>query len=306
MRKSAVIVLFLVMLGNLGAWAFANRPAGDRPWAGLINGVALSPYQADQSPIEGRHPGPDDIERVMATLEGHVKSVRSYSSLNGADLIPNAARRHGLSVTQGAWIQGIPEDEAEIASLVRLTRQNPNIRRVLVGNEAILRTDVTVPEQIANIQRVKRQVKVPVSTAEPWHVWLDHAELAAAVDYIAVHILPYWEGVPVDGAVDYAMFRYNELRQKYPDKHILIGEIGWPSDGPWRRGAEASQVNQANFLRSFFNVAARERLDYYIMEAFDQPWKRTLEGAAGAAWGMWDAMHRPKFPLPGGILEVPD
>lgn len=306
MRKSAVMVLFLVMLGNFGAWAFANRPASERPWAGQINGVALSPYQADQNPIEGRHPGPDDIERDMATLEGHVKSVRSYSSLNGADLIPNAARRHGLSVTQGAWIQGVPEDEAEIASLVRLTRQNPNIRRVLVGNEAILRTDVTVPEQIANIQRVKRQVNVPVSTAEPWHVWLDHPELAAAVDYITVHILPYWEGVPAEGAVDYAMFRYNELRRKYPDKHILIGEIGWPSDGPWRRGAEASQVNQAKFLRSFFNVAARERLDYYIMEAFDQPWKRTLEGTAGAAWGMWDAMRQPKFPLSGGILEVPD
>lgn len=84
-------------------------------------------------------------------------------------------------------------DEAEIASLVRVTRHHDNVRRVLVGNEAILRTDVTVPQQIANIERVKRQVDVPVSTAEPWHVWLDHPELVAAVDYITVHILPYWE-----------------------------------------------------------------------------------------------------------------
>lgn len=297
----------LVMLGNLGAWAVANRPEDGRPWAGLINGVALSPYQVDQNPIEGRHPGPADIERDISALSGHVKSVRSYSSLNGADLIPQAARRHGLTVTQGAWIQGIPEvDEAEIANLVRLTRHHDNVRRVLVGNEAILRTDVTVPEQIANIERVKRQVNVPVSTAEPWHVWLDHPELVAAVDYITVHILPYWEGVPAEGAVEYALFRYDELKAKYPGKHILIGEIGWPSDGPWRRGAEASLVNQAKFLRTFFNVAARERLDYYVMEAFDQPWKRTLEGTAGANWGMWDAMRQPKFPLSGGILEVPD
>ncbi|QQP90272.1 glycosyltransferase [Skermanella sp. TT6] len=307
MRTSAILVLMLVMLGNLGAWAVANRPEDGRPWAGLINGVALSPYQVDQNPIEGRHPGPADIERDISALSGHVKSVRSYSSLNGADLIPQAARRHGLTVTQGAWIQGIPEvDEAEIANLVRLTRHHDNVRRVLVGNEAILRTDVTVPEQIANIERVKRQVNVPVSTAEPWHVWLDHPELVAAVDYITVHILPYWEGVPAEGAVEYALFRYDELKAKYPGKHILIGEIGWPSDGPWRRGAEASLVNQAKFLRTFFNVAARERLDYYVMEAFDQPWKRTLEGTAGANWGMWDAMRQPKFPLSGGILEVPD
>src|SRR5689334_22552122 len=98
MRTSAVVVLLLVMLGNLGAWALSNRPESERPWAGPINGVALSPYQADQNPIEGRHPGPDDIERDMAALEGHVKGVRSYSSLNGADLIPEAAARHGLSV----------------------------------------------------------------------------------------------------------------------------------------------------------------------------------------------------------------
>ena len=100
------------------------------------------------------------------------------------------------------------------------------------------------------------------------------------------------------------MDKIKRIRQAYPGKPIWIGEIGWPSDGPWRRGAEASQVNQAKFLRTFFNVAARERLDYYIMEAFDQPWKRTLEGTAGAAWGMWDAMRQPKFPLSGGILEV--
>jgi cellulose synthase/poly-beta-1,6-N-acetylglucosamine synthase-like glycosyltransferase/exo-beta-1,3-glucanase (GH17 family) len=306
MRKSAIVVLLLVVFGNIGAWALVNRPASERSWAGLINGVALSPYQVDQNPMEGKHPGPDDIERDLAALEGHVGGVRTYSSLDGADLIPQIARSHGLEVTQGAWIQGVEQDEAELASLVRLTRANPTIRRVLVGNEAILRADVTVEQQIANIERVKRQVNVPVSTAEPWHVWLKHPELAAAVDYITVHILPYWEGVPADQSVDYALFRYNELKQRYPNKHILIGEIGWPSDGPWRRGAEASLVNQAKFLRTWFNVAARERLDYYIMEAFDQPWKRTLEGTAGTSWGIWDAWRQPKFPLSGDILEVPN
>jgi exo-beta-1,3-glucanase (GH17 family) len=285
------VVLLLIMLGNLGAWA---EP---------INGVALSPYQADQNPMEGRHPGPDDVERDMAALQGHVKGVRSYSSLNGADLIPETAARHGLSVIQGAWIQGIPEvDELEIANLVRLARNHVNVRRVLVGNEAILRTNVTVPQQVANIERVKRLVSVPVSTAEPWHVWLDHPELAAAVDYIAVHILPYWDGVPADQAVDYALFRYDELRRKYPDKHILISEIGWPSDGPRRHGAEASLVNQAKFLRTFFTIAVREGLDYYVMEAFDQPWKRTQEGTVGANWGMWNAFRQQKFSLSDDIL----
>ncbi|MEI7835984.1 MAG: glycosyl hydrolase family 17 protein, partial [Planctomycetota bacterium] len=91
------------------------------------------------------------------------------------------------------------------------------------------------------------------------------------------------------------MFRFNELRQKYPGKHILISEIGWPSEGPWRRGAEASLVNQAKFIRTFLNAAGQNHIDYYIMEAFDQPWKRTLEGSAGTSWGLWDAHRQAKF-----------
>ena len=307
MSKSAFSVLALVLIGNFAFWAATNRPQDERPWAGTINGVALSPYQAGQSPLENRHPQQSDIDRDMAVLQGQVAGVRTYSSLNGADFVPRSARTHGLSVTAGAWVQGKPElDGAEIASLIRLTRANPNIRRVLVGNEAILRTDVTVPQVIEMIRRVRRQVNVPVSTAEPWHVWLEHPELVAAVDYIAVHILPYWEGVPVDQAVEYSLMRYRELRQRYPGKHILISEIGWPSEGPWRRGAEASVMNQARFLRQWFNVASQQRIDYYIMEAFDQPWKRSLEGTAGTGWGIFDAWRHPKFPMTGTILEVPN
>lgn len=305
MRTKAIAVLLIVILGNLAFWTATNRPQPERPWSGLINGVALSPYQVDQSPLANRHPGAEDIEKDLALLRSSVGAVRTYSTLNGADLVPGIARRYDLTVTAGAWLQGRSEiDEPEIANLVRLTRSNPNIRRVLVGNEAILRTDLTVPQMIDYLNRVRRQVNVPISTAEPWHIWLDHPELVAAVDYIAVHILPYWEGVPIDGAVDYAMFRYNELKQRYPGKHILISEIGWPSDGPWRRGAEASVVNQAKFLRQWFNVASQNRIDYYIMEAFDQPWKRTLEGTAGVSWGIWDAWRQPKFPMEGEILEV--
>ena len=306
MRKSAIAVLLLVVLGNILVWAVANRPVSERPWAGVINGVGLSPYQADQNPMQGDLPKPEDIARDMKLLQGSVQGVRTYSSLNNTDLVPGIARKYGLTVTAGAWIQGKPEiDEPEIANLIRLARGNPNVRRVIVGNEAILRTDVTVPQAIEYIRRVKRQVNVPVSTAEPWHVWLNHPELVDAVDFIAVHILPYWEGVPVDQAVEYSLFRYNELHDRYPNKHILISEIGWPSDGPWRRGAEASLVNQAKFIRNFLNAAGTNHLDYFIMEAFDQPWKRTLEGAAGTSWGIWDAHRTVKFPMSGDITEVP-
>jgi exo-beta-1,3-glucanase (GH17 family)/cellulose synthase/poly-beta-1,6-N-acetylglucosamine synthase-like glycosyltransferase len=307
MRKSAIAVLLLVILGNVLAWGMANRPVSGRPWSGMINGVGFSPYRTGQNPMQGDKPSAAGIEDDLKILERQVKAVRTYSAVDGIEQVPRLARKYGLSVTAGAWLQGKPEiDEPEIAGLIRLARSNPNVRRVIVGNEAILREDLTVPQMIETLKRVKRQVRLPISTAEPWHVWLAHPELVAAVDYISVHILPYWEGVPADQAVDYALFRYNELRQKYPKKPILVSEIGWPSDGPWRRGAEPSLVNQARFIRGWLNVAARERIDYFIMEAFDQPWKRTLEGSAGTAWGIWDAARQPKFPMTADIVETPN
>ena len=304
MRKSAIVVLVVVALANVAAWALLNRPASERPWSGVISGVSYSPYQVDQDPMDGVHPSVADMEGDMKLLAGQVASVRTYSSTSGAEQIAGLARRYGLPVMAGAWIQGKPDvDEPEIAGLIRVARSNPNVTRVIVGNEAIMRTDVTVEQAIAYIKRVKKQVNVPVSTAEPWHTFLKNPELVEAVDFIAVHLLPYWEDVPMDKALEYALFRYDELRKKYPNKHIVIAEVGWPSNGPWRHSAEASLINQAKFIRTFLNVAAERHFDYYIMEAFDQPWKRTLEGTAGTAWGIWDVYRQPKFPMSGEILE---
>ena len=87
-------------------------------------------------------------------------------------------------------------------------------------------------------------------------------------------------------ALDAALGSYQQLQQGFPDKHVVIGEVGWPSNGDRRRTAQPSLADEAHFLREWFNVAAREKLDYYMMEAIDQPWKEQTEGRAGAYWGM--------------------
>jgi hypothetical protein len=42
-------------------------------------------------------------------------------------------------------------------------------------------------------QRARLLAKVPVSTAEYAQTWLDHPDLADAVDFLTVHLLPYWQ-----------------------------------------------------------------------------------------------------------------
>jgi hypothetical protein len=144
---------------------------------------------------------------------------------------------------------------------------------------------------------------LPVSTAEPWHVWLKYPDLVKHVDYIAVHLLPYHEGLPVDKAVDYAFERYKQLMDAYPRKRIVITEIGWPSRGPAIGASVASKVNQAHFVREFLSRAAHNNYDYYLMEAFDQPWKTDVEGWAGAYWGMFDAERNEKYSLHGTVTK---
>ncbi|WP_075768585.1 glycosyltransferase [Aerophototrophica crusticola] len=307
MRGSAWAVLLLVMLGNIAAWALTNRPAmPERLWSGTIAGVAFSPYQENQSPIDKRFPSREEIERDVAVVAPYVRSIRSYSTLNGFEAIPELGAKYRLDVTAGAWLSGnLGENEQEINALVRLARTHKNVTRVMVGNEVMFRGDLKVPQLIDYIERVKRQVDVPVSTAEPPYVWHDHPELADAVDYITIHLLPYWEKVPIEQAMQQVLQEYNRIKQRFPNKHILIGEAGWPSDGAYRGGAEASLVNQAKFIRSFLNLAGENRWDFYIMEAFDQPWKRAIGGNAEANWGIWDANRNMKFPMEGSVFEVP-
>ena len=74
-------------------------------------------------------------------------AVRAYSTTEGVQEEPSLAAKHGHRVTAGAWLdKRTDKNELELQSLVTMVRRYPNIDRVLVGNEAILRADVTVPE----------------------------------------------------------------------------------------------------------------------------------------------------------------
>jgi len=299
--RRAALIIALVLFANFCAWAIVNRGANEQPWGGTLNGVSYSGYKAGD---EANKLSDDEIDGDLAALEGHANAIRTYGVSDGLDRIPVIAARHHLDVTLGAWISHDPAaNAAEVAHLVEVVRANPNVKRVIVGNETVLRDDLKPAELIDLIERVKQQVSIPVSTAEPWHIWLKYPELADSVDFITVHILPYWEGVPIDGAVSYVNYRYQQLASAFPNKHIYIGEVGWPSEGQWVKGAEPSQINQARFIRDFLNLASDERFDYSIVEAFDEPWKRGIEGTVGAHWGIWSEAHKPKFPMSGTVVE---
>jgi exo-beta-1,3-glucanase (GH17 family)/cellulose synthase/poly-beta-1,6-N-acetylglucosamine synthase-like glycosyltransferase len=289
-------------------WAIVNAPDIEPPWPATVQGFSFSPMRPGNDPNKGLLPSIAEIDEDLALLSGDAHAVRTYSVDGTLAEVPRLAEAHDLNVALGAWIgANAAANDKQVEKLLRVYREShDNVVRVIVGNEAILRNDRKVGDMIRYLRRVRGEVWAPVSTAEPWHIWLDHPELAKEVDYLAVHILPYWEGIPADAAVDYVVRRYEELRRAYPDKPIVISEVGWPSKGRIRQGAVPSQANQARFLRRFLAVAEREGYVYYVLEAFDQLWKRAIEGEAGTHWGVYNVEREPKFEFTAPVMRVPN
>ena len=308
MNRAGLAIVLAMGLLTLLLWWLVNRPGIEPPWPAQIAGVSFSPIRGDQDPTVGKFPSIAEIDADLALLVGDVIGVRTYTVQSTMAEVPRLAAAHGLSVTLGAWINDQADfNAAELDRLVRAYSENrAQVVRVIVGNESMHRKDQTVDQVIGHIRTVKQSVSAPVSTAEPWHLWLAHPELVDAVDFIAVHLLPYWEGVSLDHAIDYVFQRYAQLRAAYPDKPIVITEVGWPSNGRTLHDAVATPANQARFLRRFLAAAEREGLVYYLMEAFDQPWKSTLEGQAGAHWGIYNTKREPKFAFVSPIVPVPN
>jgi cellulose synthase/poly-beta-1,6-N-acetylglucosamine synthase-like glycosyltransferase/exo-beta-1,3-glucanase (GH17 family) len=159
-----------------------------------------------------------------------------------------------------------------------------------------------VQRLIKLIQRVKGAVNTPVTTGEIWNIWLEHPQLASSVDFIAAHVLPYWENFSSKQAVDQAVHIYEILRDRFPGKRIVIAEFGWPSEGYNLRNADPGPFQQAMVLRNFVARADAIGMEYNIVESIDQPWK-FFEGGVGPYWGMLNAARDPKFSWTGPIVN---
>jgi exo-beta-1,3-glucanase (GH17 family)/cellulose synthase/poly-beta-1,6-N-acetylglucosamine synthase-like glycosyltransferase len=307
-NRASIAFSLLIAVLTVSLWGLLNRPSEEPPWPARIQGFSFQPMRADDDPTVGRYPTTLEIDEDLALLQDDAHAVRTYSVAQTLAQVPQLAEGHGINVALGAWLgPDAAANEAEIDRLIDVfKRAHKTVVRVIAGNEALLRKELKVEELIGYLERVRAAVWAPVSTAEPWHVWLKHPELVEHVDFITVHMLPYWEGVPLEQAVSYVTNRYEELRSAFPNKQIVIGEVGWPSNGRRNRGAEATPENQTRFLRRFLHHAEEQGYVYYVMEAFDQPWKRSIEGAVGTYWGVYDTDREPKFTFTEPVVRIPE
>lgn len=307
-RASIWLVIALATVAALAhGWRAGVPVALAETGAQRLECLSYAPYRKPgESPFEpAAHVDEARIEADLRLLSQRTGCVRTYSVSQGLDAVPRVAKRLGMTVLLGAWLgRDRRANEAEVQAAIGLAREHADtVRAVVVGNEVMLRRELPEAELVATLERVRAAVPVPVSYADVWEFWSKHPTIAPAVSFVTIHILPYWEDEPVgiDAAIVHVLAVWRRMREAMPGREILIGETGWPSEGRARRAAVPGRVEQARFVRQFTQAAAEHGIRYNLIEGFDQPWKRQLEGAMGGAWGLYDSAGRPKFDGQGPV-----
>jgi exo-beta-1,3-glucanase (GH17 family) len=309
----ALLVISLVAIAAVWWWLATPVTLARAPIDpdAKLQCVSYAPFRDSQTPLSPTtHIAPEQIEQDLAQLAKISDCVRTYSIENGLDQVPGLAAKAGLKVIQGIWLgSNRLKNLVQISTVVGLTKEYPGvITSVVVGNEVLLRGEMTTADLAATIRSVKSQVAVPVTYADVWEYWLRNREVYEAVDFVTIHILPYWEDFPI--RAKYAAAHVDAIRKRmavaFPGKEILVGETGWPSQGRMREAALPSRTNQARVVSEILDLAKRENFRVNLIEAYDQPWKRQLEGTVGGYWGLFDSVHRAvKYPPGIAISNYP-
>jgi exo-beta-1,3-glucanase (GH17 family)/cellulose synthase/poly-beta-1,6-N-acetylglucosamine synthase-like glycosyltransferase len=303
--RAVVAVLVLVAAVHAAVWGVLQEKQQAPDFKGILSSVSYAPFEGTSHPDVDNIPNTERIRADMKKLAPLTRAIRLYSSTGGVELVPAIANEFGIKVTVGAWIdKNADRNEREIAAAIDLAKRNSNVIGIVVGNETVYRGEQKVEDLIELIKRVKTAVngRVPVTTGEIWNIWRDNPELGSSVDFIAAHVLPYWENFTDKQAVDQAFSIYELLGKQFQGKRIMIAEFGWPSAGYNLRDAEPGTFEQAVVLRNFVTRAEAIQMEYNIVEAIDQPWK-FFEGGVGPYWGILNAAREPKFSWTGPIVN---
>jgi exo-beta-1,3-glucanase (GH17 family)/cellulose synthase/poly-beta-1,6-N-acetylglucosamine synthase-like glycosyltransferase len=301
--RAVVAVLLFVTAVHAALWGGLREKQQAPDFRGILPSLSYAPFDGTGHPDIDNLPNADKIRSDMKTLAPLTRAIRLYSSTGGVEMVPAIANEVGVKVTVGAWIdKNVDRNEREMLSAIDLAKRNSNVNGIVVGNETIYRGEQKIEDLIKLIQRVKGSVNVPVTTGEIWNIWLEHPELASSVDFIAAHILPYWEGFSDKQSVEQALIIYQKLRDAFPGKRIVIAEFGWPSAGYNLKNGNPGPFEQAVTLRTFVSRAEAIGMEYNIVEAIDQPWK-FFEGGVGPYWGILNASREPKFAWTGPVED---
>ena len=259
-----------------------------------FHGMCFSPY------LEGQNIGDilseEQIKRRIEIISPHTQWVRSFSCTDGNELIPKIAREKGLKTMVGAWLgTDKVKNEAEIAQLIHLAKEGL-VDIAVVGNEVLLRNELTEEEVLDYLKRVKHSLpNVPVSYVDTYFQLSQRSEILANCDLILANCYPFWEGCNIDQAPTYLQKMYETVKNSANGKEVIITETGWPDSGENLGAAMPSPENTMKYLIASNEWAKQENIALFNFSSFDEPWKVHHEGEVGQSWGIWNKNEILKY-----------
>ena len=259
-----------------------------------IHGISFSAYLENQSP--GSQITEQQIETRMKIIQPYVKWVRSFSCIDGNEFIPKIAHKYGLKTLVGAWLGNDKEkNEIEIESIIKVAKAG-YADIIAVGNEVLLRGDLTEDEIINYVQKVKMEIpNIPLGYVDAYFEFVNHPRLCNISDVILANCYPFWEGYPLEHSLAYLKNMYHSAVNAARGKKVIISETGWPNLGTPDRKAVPSYENALIYFINAFTWANQEKVDIFYFSSFDETWKIEKEGDVGAYWGLWDKDGNLKF-----------
>jgi exo-beta-1,3-glucanase (GH17 family) len=259
-----------------------------------IHGISFSPY------VEGQGPGTQiseaQIRERLAFIQPYVKWVRSFSCKEGNEQIPAIAAENGLKNMVGVWLDDDREqNEVEIANAIEVAKAG-HADILAVGNEVLLRGDISEDELLDYIHRVKAAVPdTEVGYVDAYFEFVDHPRVTEACDVLLANCYPFWEGCPAEHALLYMKEMYRSVFNVANCKKVIISETGWPNIGTPNKGSVPSFESAIKYFIDTYQWAEQDGIEIFYFSSFDETWKVDAEGDVGAYWGLWDKDGNPKY-----------
>ncbi len=261
---------------------------------GGIHGFCFSLYEDGQKP--GNIISADQIRRRVQILKPYTQWLRSFSCIEGNELIPQIAKENGLKTLVGAWLGKDDEkNRQEIENLIRLARDG-FVDIAAVGNEVLYRNDLTEDELVGFIEHVKNEIPgIPVGYVDAYYEFTQKPEIAKVCDVILCNCYPFWEGTDFNLSLQHMQLMYQQAMTAGKGKRVIITETGWPSKGEKLGNAIPSHINALKYFVNTQLWAIDENIEIFYFSSFDESWKVGAEGEVGAYWGIWDKNENLKF-----------
>ena len=298
--------------------------------AGVSNAVCYSGFRSGQHPDRGDGAVNPSYEEVLEDLKiisekMNFQLIRIYDCGENSEMILRVIRENNIDikVLLGIWLQAelsnhntcewlaepIPDEELqqnkqlnliEIERGIKLANDYEDIIvAVNVGNEALVDWNdhkVATDTIISYVKQVKHSIQQPVTVADNYKWWADHGtDLAAAVDFVSLHIYPVWEGKDINEGMSYSIANFEEVQKVLPNAKFVITEAGWPSVAS-EFGERASEEKQQQYYHELMMWSKNKNITTFWFEAFDEDWKGEPGNPLGAEkhWGLYSVDRFPK------------